>query len=206
MKCPSDVEQKCPWSAKKYYYERYFKNGHTGWPVQVVVEDPTEENQLKALEEGPYGECVYNGQNDQNDNQVVTMEFNNGASATMTMIAFTEAQCERKTRIMGTLGEIEITDEYGFKYFDFLARKSEYIDLKVYQYSKLILIKKQGEIPKTDMKGHGYADYFMFKAFIESIKNNDNSQLLSDGEEAYLTHKLVFRAEEARLKRTTIHL
>jgi hypothetical protein len=106
MTCPE--EKNCAWSAKEYYYERNFKKGNTGWPVQVVVEDPTEANLLKALEEGPYGECVFNGQNDQNDNQVVTMTFDNGAIATFSMVAFTEAQCVRMTRIMGTRESVEI--------------------------------------------------------------------------------------------------
>ena len=96
-----------------------------------MVEDPTEENLLKALEEGPYGECVYNGQNDQNDNQVVTMTFGNGTIATFSMVAFTEAQCVRKTRIMGTKGEITVDSETQFHYFNFLTRESIDVDLTV---------------------------------------------------------------------------
>lgn len=191
MTCP--LEKKCAWSAKEYYYERNFKKGNLGWPVAVIVEDVTEENVLKALEEGPYGECVYNGQNDQLDNQVVTMTFDNGAIATFSMVAFTEAQCVRKTKIMGTEGEIQIDGEHGFHYFNFLTRESVDVDLS-------------SEIPDTKIKGHGYADYFMFKSFIDAIKNNDESLLLSNGEETLHTHKLVFRAEEARAKGQTIYL
>lgn len=129
MTCPE--EQNCAWSAKEYYYERNFKKGNTGWPVQVVVEDPTEANLLKALQEGPYGECVFNGQNDQNDNQVVTMTFDCGAIATFSMVAFTEAQCVRMTRIMGTEGEITVNSETGFHYFNFLTRESVEIGITV---------------------------------------------------------------------------
>ena len=56
------------------------------------------------------------------------------------------------------------------------------------------------------MKGHGYADYFMFKAWVDAISNNDDSGLLSNGEETLLTHKLVFRAEESREKGQIIQL
>lgn len=56
------------------------------------------------------------------------------------------------------------------------------------------------------MKGHGYADYFMFKAWVDAIKNNDDSGLLSNGAETLLTHQLVFKAEEAREKGQIIEL
>lgn len=46
------------YSAKKVYLDR-IKTGHTAWPVNVVVEDPSVENVEEALRKGPYGQCVY---------------------------------------------------------------------------------------------------------------------------------------------------
>jgi hypothetical protein len=39
------------------------------------------------------------------------MEFEGGATATFSMIAFTEAVCQRKSKIFGTLGELECDEE-----------------------------------------------------------------------------------------------
>ena len=48
-----------------------------------------------AMRNGPYGKCVYDCDNDVCDNQVVTMEFEGGVIATLTMIAFSQAVCSR---------------------------------------------------------------------------------------------------------------
>lgn len=70
-----------------------------------MPDDPTDIEALRAeLRSGPYGRCVWDSDNDvvsQNchkspvmamkcDNQTVMLEFDNGVSATLTMIAFTE--------------------------------------------------------------------------------------------------------------------
>jgi len=54
------------------------------------------ENLEKALRDTKYGQCVYELDNNVCDHQVVNMEFQNGATASFTMVAFTEAICERK--------------------------------------------------------------------------------------------------------------
>ena len=63
---------------------------------------PDIENITKALRTGPYGKCVYDCDNDVMSNQVVNMQFKDGATANMTMIAFTNDICARKVKIFGT--------------------------------------------------------------------------------------------------------
>ncbi len=58
-----------------------------------------------ALRDGPYGRCVYACDNDVCDHQTVNMEFECGATANMTMTAFTSNKC-RWTRICGSRGEL----------------------------------------------------------------------------------------------------
>lgn len=66
------------------------KAGNTGWPVSVITEDLTPEGVTKALQEGPYGRCAYSCDNNVMDNQVVNMQFEDGTTASFTMIAFSE--------------------------------------------------------------------------------------------------------------------
>jgi hypothetical protein len=76
---------------------------------------------IKALEEGPYGRCVYETDNDVCDNQVVNLDFGH-AAATMTMVAFSEEVCYRKMCIYGSEGEIS-TDSRTIRLFDFATKE-----------------------------------------------------------------------------------
>ncbi|KAF0980068.1 hypothetical protein FDP41_001221 [Naegleria fowleri] len=192
LDCPSSIEEKCCYSAKKIYLDTV-KAGHTGWPVSIIIEsgeEPTVENVSQALRDGPYGRCVYESDNNVVDNQVVSLQFDNGATCTFTMIAYSKEICERKTRIYGTLGELEIIGNT-IHHFDFLTQTYKKIEL-------------DNEIPKTNLSGHGYADYYLMKNFIDAICENDSSKLLSNARETLNSHLLVFTAEEARHSSTVI--
>ncbi|KIJ37070.1 hypothetical protein M422DRAFT_178553, partial [Sphaerobolus stellatus SS14] len=104
LECP--YERECAYSAKKIYLEPVEK-GHVGWPAHVLTDGPPDiENITEALKNGPYGQCVYESSNDVVDNQVVNIEFSDGSTASFTMVAFTEAICERQTRIHFNNGEL----------------------------------------------------------------------------------------------------
>ena len=50
----------CPYYAPALYMDM----NRTGWPVDVITTDLSEEGRRKALAEGPYGRCVYHCDND----------------------------------------------------------------------------------------------------------------------------------------------
>lgn len=52
------------------------KSGMTGWPVSTIIDGQVNvENVTEALENGPYGKCVYESHNDVVDNQVCRIFF-----------------------------------------------------------------------------------------------------------------------------------
>jgi predicted dehydrogenase len=96
--CPYINE--CPYHVSKIYLGK-----NTGWPVNVITEDLSLKGRIKALEEGPYGRCVFHCDNDVVDHQSVSFRFANGVNATFTMSGFT-METHRTITIFGTTGEI----------------------------------------------------------------------------------------------------
>jgi predicted dehydrogenase len=96
--CPE--AEACPYNAQKIYL-----TDNVRWPVNVIATDLSMKGRMSALEEGPYGRCVFRCDNDVVDHQVVAMKFKNGVTATFTMTAFSMTT-HRTIRLMGTEGEI----------------------------------------------------------------------------------------------------
>ena len=179
LDCP--VEPTCPYSAKKIYLGR-LAEGRTGWPLDVLTPDLTENGVTDALRTGPYGRCVYACDNDVVDHQVVNMEFDGGRTATFTMTAFNQAG-HRKTRLFGTKGEIA-GDGKQLHIFDFLTDRTEVIDT---------------EAPDAGiLSGHGGGDYGLMSAFIDAVASGDPARILSGPAETLESHLMVFAAERAR--------
>lgn len=177
--CP--VAPGCPYSAVKIYLNR-IKAGDTGSPVNRVTADMTVDGMLKAIQQGPYGRCVFGCDNDVADHQVVNMEFQNGATGVFTVSAFTE-KTDRRTRVFGTRGEINadgtIIDRY-----DFVSNTHEQTEI---------------QLTESWMKGgHGGGDYGLIKRFIEAVARRDQRIVLSGPLESLESHAAVFAAEEAR--------
>lgn len=191
LDCP--IEKRCPYSACKIYLDTV-KQGHTGWPVNVICPSsfPDIESVTEALRTGPYGRCVYECDNDVCSNQVVNMEFEGGVTAAFSMVAFSEEICKRKTTIYGSKGELSY-DGHEIRVFDFLSQRStkHTADSKAHR--------------TFSMTGHGGADYHLIHAFISAVANNDPSMIRSGPEETLLSHLLVFEAERSRLEGRVVY-
>ncbi len=183
------IEATCPYSAKKIYLGR-LRNGHRDWPVDVVDPDPSEETLTEALRTGPYGRCVYSCDNDVVDNQVVNMSFAGGQTASFTMTAFTDSS-GRQTRIFGTRGQL-IGDSQVIKVYDFLTDATTTTDTRA----------GSGDITG----GHGGGDYHLMRRFVEAVRHDDQSRLLSGADETLASHRIVFAAERARLTNQVVTL
>ncbi len=146
----------CPYDAEKIYItnpETGVRHGRIGWPANVLNAHPTEENIRKALQEGPYGCCVYACDNNVVDHQVVNMAMTDGTAMQMTMCAFTPFG-GRLSTIMGTHGEI--TADLHNEKIVVKPHGGESYEIKV-------------SIEETDLKGHAGGDERMVEEFLDVI-------------------------------------
>ena len=187
LDCP--LQNTCAYSATTIY--RGFLGDETfeRWPLAVLTTDVTAAGVDRALREGPYGRCVYDGQNDVVDHQVVNIEYGGGVTASFTVTAFTELDF-RKTRLFGTTGSIE-GDGRTLVVHDFV-RDEKYE----------VVPETRGNASAAD--GHGGADDALVRAFLDALRTGDRSGLLSGPEESLATHRIVWLAEEARRQGTVV--
>lgn len=148
--------------------------------MEVIVDGvPDIENVTHALKTGPYGQCVYESDNDVCDNQVVNLEFANGSTASFTMVAFTSLICDRQLRMHFTNGEI-VGNMYSFTVTDFRSRKTE------------------THHPKNEGGGHGGGDLGLIRTFVEAVRTGNQDILGTNVEEVLKSHLTVFAAEASR--------
>ncbi len=176
------VEPDCPYSAKRFYFDRLVQ-GARGWPLDVVVDEFTADALGDALRHGPYGRCVYACDNDVVDHQVVSMEFASGATGVFTMTGFNE-QAHRRTRLFGSHGEL-VGDGETLDVYDFLTGTHRTVD------PELI-----GDA--TAGGGHGGGDAGLMDAFTAAVAANDPGLVLSGPRDSLTSHLTVFAAERAR--------
>jgi predicted dehydrogenase len=98
------VKDNCPYDAEKFYC-RYASM--LVWARGIVSGFPNPSNaQLReTLQTSDYGRCVFQSDNNINDHQVVSMEFEGGAVANLTVSAFSKS-FYRRIHITGTEGEL----------------------------------------------------------------------------------------------------
>jgi len=173
-------EPNCAYSAPRFYLERLIQK-QLRWPLDVITSNFTYEGVMDAMRHGPYGRCVYECDNDVVDHQVVNLLYENGATASFTMIAQSE-QRDRETILFGTKGELRGNGEK-IVHYDFLSGQTQEIST---------------QDPQAEASGHGGGDYGLMAHFIEAVAHNDPARILSGPAESLETHLTVFAAERAR--------
>jgi len=204
-KCTAcDYERTCPYSAKKIYIDSFEGSGAGGWGFWRVISDVEELASIRhSLATTNYGTCVYELDNDVCDNQIVNLTYNTPygqATVAFTMIAFSTAQCVRKTTIYGSNGELNADGEDKITVHDFRTDKiTEY------------------EVPQIKEAGgsHGGGDFGLFRSFLEAIggvkrgESVDAMQLEHIGctpLDVFKSHEIVFDAEKSRRQGKVITL
>ncbi|GJE84491.1 Gfo/Idh/MocA family oxidoreductase [Phanerochaete sordida] len=177
LECP--YEKDCAYSAKKIYLDRVAR-GEKGWPVSPIVDGvPDIESVEYALRHTKWGRCVYESDNDVCDNQVVNLEFDDGTTASFTMVAQTALICERQSRLHFASGEI-VGDMSSFTVTDF--RKGT--------------VKKHS--PGLEGGGHGGGDLGLIRTFVAAVRTGRQELLGTDVSEVLKSHLTVFAAETSR--------
>jgi predicted dehydrogenase len=163
---------------------------YRGWPLTVLTPDPTRENVMQALQEGPYGRCVYYCDNDVVDNQVVNMEFEGGISVTLTMQGHSHIE-HRTTKIEGSRATLTADFGTGGSWIEVNEHLSD--DRIRYDTS-------------AGAAGHGGGDAALMDAFLHSLTSGEDNPSLTTARQSIESHLMAFAADEARLKGTVIDM
>ncbi|MEV0622301.1 Gfo/Idh/MocA family oxidoreductase [Nonomuraea sp. NPDC050404] len=187
LDCP--LQDTCAYSATALYRDGLRKGGTKRYFTGVVTAGVlTEEALTRALREGPYGRCVYACDNDVVDHQVVSLEFEGGATASFTMTAFTPLG-NRHTKIFGTAGQLTGDGRF-IHIYDFKSEKTTTIDTSLDGSSAA--------------EGHAGGDEGLTRSFIDALHQGRPELIRSGIEESVASHRVVFAAERARLTGTVV--
>ena len=180
------VKEACPFDAEKIYLtdkETGVLEGNCGWPANVLTMHPDGESVRRALEEGPYGRCVYYCDNNVVDHQVVNMNMTDGSTVSFTMCGFT-ADCSRYSNLMGTKGQIIA---------DMGANTIEVTPFG--KDAELIDVSRMAE----DFSGHGGGDRGLVSAFLDLVTGEQSEDdTISSVERSLESHYIALAAEESR--------
>lgn len=174
----------CPYSAKKIYIDVWKKKGCPTdiWPYNVISTPPhTEEKIYEAIQNGPYGRCVYHCDNNVVDHQLTTMTFENGVKVMLTMTGFT-GPSGRRYHFHGTMGELILDEADNTIWYQQYMQEPVTIDLAVLEDSGY---------------AHGGGDIFLIKTLYEVLEGTASATTSFDA--SIESHLMGICAEESRL-------
>ena len=178
--------ESCPYSAKKLYIDMWKESNRPAnlFPFSLITDayPTTEEALQKAIEESPYGRCVFACDNDVVDNQTVIMQFENGVTATLKMEAFVK-NGGRDIRFFGTEGELVLCEAEGT-----IILKKYFGKDTVWKLTDLT----------DDLEGHGGGDHRMIDQLYELMTDSETTVDTSI-DNSLESHYMALAAEESRL-------
>lgn len=175
--CP--VQAECPHDAVHFYLGPDESLARI-WPWTDVSLDPSREARRRALETGPYGRCVYQSDNDVLDHQVVAVEFEGGATGTLTVQGHASRE-SRTLRISGTEGELRGVLHDG-----------------VLEITRHGALSKDTERFEGNAIGHFGGDFALVDHFAECVAQGEGTAVRTSGRVSLESHLLGFAAERAR--------
>ena len=174
-----DCQLDCPFHANRFYLSRI-----PGWPSNILHPEPTPENITEILKTANYGKCVFKMDNDVVDHQTVNLLLEDGVTATLQMIGFTNRQT-RTIRVMGTEGEIWGDFHEKQLHYQRFGEKAQTVDL---------------DALCNDFTGHGGGDGRLIHDVIRYMRGDKfDTTSMTTVERSLESHYLAFAAEHSRV-------
>ena len=183
--CPA--QQDCPHDAERFYLGPDDEVARI-WPWSDVSLDSTREARRRALEAGLYGRCVYRCDNDVVDHQVVAVEFEGGAAASLTMQGLASEE-QRTIRASGTRGEL-----------------SGVLHSGVIEVSRHGVLGNQRYEVGGSALGHFGGDGGLLDHLTQVVSRQALGEVRASGRVSLESHLIGFAAEEARLSGSVIEM
>ena len=189
--CPE--RGKCPYDSLKIYIDNPDGLCWKGGFRNAVATHPnyTDAELLEALKRTDYGLCVFHANNNMPDHQVVSMSFEGGATAQLTLNAFNRGG--RYTRIYGTKGEV-----YAFA-------SDEEIVVRTFADRKKHVISLN-KVDETITGGHGGGDYGIIYDMYDYLCGTYEGNNAAEIGVSVQNHMIGFAAEKARLTDTVVDI
>lgn len=185
---PDRCTEGCPISDNcRFFAPRMYLSEKDGFNVDVISVDTSPEAKMQALRTGPFGRCVYKCDNDVLDQQVISMEYENGINVSFVMNSYSFT-CDRRIRIMGTDGEIR--GHFGTNQIEIYNFHSR--DVELYQVN-------------TVVDRHGGGDYYIMNDFIKMVRTGLGSNRTNVADST-MSHIMCFASEKARKEGRAIYL
>jgi predicted dehydrogenase len=157
------------------------------WPFTVLSPDVSRAGRRHALENGPYGRCVYRCDNDVVDHQMVTMELESGTSVVLVMHGHSNEE-HRSMRYDGSRATLR-------------ARFGAQSEITVHDHATGAV----ENIPVAQkVAGHGGGDHNLIADFLAAVRGEIPP--MTTARASLESHLLAFAAEEARHNHTVIDM
>ncbi|MBQ8685576.1 MAG: Gfo/Idh/MocA family oxidoreductase [Clostridia bacterium] len=181
--CNAETRKSCLYNAYEVYTEAQVQRG-TGGTRKLIGKDVKGLIESRAHE---IGRCVYHGDNDAVDHQVVNLLYEGGATAHLTMTAFSQ-RCYRFVKVHGTKGEVYGDAGKGILHYTPFGGERQEID-----------VNNAIAVDDAAFLGHGGGDYFLLMDFIGYLLGEEKTVTRTTIDESIESHIIGFKAEESRL-------
>jgi predicted dehydrogenase len=183
--CPAGRD--CPHDAERFYLGPDDEVARI-WPWSDVSLDSSREARRRALERGVYGRCVYRCDNDVADHQVVAVEFEGGATGSLTVHGLGSEE-ERTIRLSGTRGELSGVLQSGV--------------IEVSRHG--VLGNERYEMGGAAL-GHYGGDDGLLDHFSGVLERRAAGEIRASGRVSLESHLMGFAAEQARLSGSVVEM
>jgi hypothetical protein len=185
--CPPEIEDNCPFSARKQYLEHPDRWSFYVWRDLESVDKPTFEQKAELLRHSDYGRCAYKMDTEVVDNQTVIIQFADGAIASHNLLSGTPVP-QRTIHITGERGEIfgNVEDSrFTVRLLDPHSRNEyheEVVDLNLLSGTK---------------GGHGGGDELLTEDFVSMLSGEETSSSCTALNDSIAGHLTVFCADRS---------